>query len=65
MEIKFHDSWGTICDDHWTLREANVVCRSVGYGTAAAATTGAFFGKGVGTVSNIIRCVYFLSFHWP
>lgn len=53
MEIKFHDSWGTICDDHWTLREANVVCRSLGFGTAAGATKAAYFGKGVGRVSNI------------
>lgn len=55
VEIKFHDSWGTICDDHWTLREANVVCRSMGFGTAAGATRTAYFGKGVGKVSNINR----------
>jgi len=52
VEIKFDHSWGTICDDHWTLREANVVCRSMGFGTAAGATTAAYFGKGVGKVSN-------------
>ena len=54
MEVKFHHSWGTICDDHWTLREANVVCRSMGFGTAAGATRAAYFGKGVGKV-NIIN----------
>ena len=53
VEIKFHHSWGTICDDHWTLREANVVCRSMGFGTAAGATRAAYFGKGVGKVNNI------------
>ena len=53
VEIKFHHSWGTICDDHWTLREANVVCRSMGFGTAAGATKAAYFGKGVGKVSDI------------
>jgi len=53
VEIKFHGSWGTICDDHWTLKEANVVCRSMGFGTAAGATRAAYFGKGVGKVSNI------------
>ncbi|XP_020623726.1 lysyl oxidase homolog 2A-like [Orbicella faveolata] len=69
VEIKFHDSWGTICDDHWTLREANVVCRSMGFGTAAGATRAAYFGKGVGKVlldevrckgneKNIIHCYH-------
>lgn len=50
VEIKLRDAWGTICDDHWTLKEANVVCRSLGYGSAAMATTNAYFGRGIGKV---------------
>lgn len=50
VEIKYRNSWGTICDDHWTLREANVVCRSLGYGSAAGATKNAYYGRGVGKV---------------
>ncbi|XP_044167376.1 lysyl oxidase homolog 3A-like [Acropora millepora] len=50
VEIKLRDAWGTICDDHWTLKEANVVCRSLGYGSAAMATTNAYFGRGIGKI---------------
>lgn len=50
VEVKYHGFWGTICDDHWTMREANVVCRSLGYGTAAMATTNAYYGRGMGRI---------------
>lgn len=26
-----NDTWGTICDYHWTKREASVVCSQLGY----------------------------------
>lgn len=50
VELKQRNTWGTICDDHWTLREANTVCRSLGYGSAAMAAKNAFFGRGIGEV---------------
>lgn len=52
VEIKYKQSWGTVCDDHWTLKEAHIVCRSLGFGSAAASTRAAHYGKGVGKVSN-------------
>ena len=60
VEVRLRDSWGTICDDHWTLREANVVCRSLGYGSAAIAAKNAYFGRGIGQVkrSSVERCIF-------
>ncbi|NXK58443.1 MARCO protein, partial [Sylvietta virens] len=39
VEIFHKGSWGTICDDGWTTREAGVVCRMLGFGRAVAAFT--------------------------
>ncbi|KER31960.1 hypothetical protein T265_01894 [Opisthorchis viverrini] len=35
--------WGTVCDDNWTLKEANVVCKMLGYPYALQATTRDYF----------------------
>ncbi|RMC18766.1 hypothetical protein DUI87_04662 [Hirundo rustica rustica] len=36
VEIFHQGSWGTICDDGWTTREASVVCRMLGFNRAVA-----------------------------
>ena len=48
---KYFKVWGTVCDDDWDLLDANVVCRSLGYGTAYEALWGAYFGQGSEEVS--------------
>lgn len=31
LEVCINEAWGTVCSAHWTNREANVACGSLGY----------------------------------
>ncbi|XP_072022532.1 lysyl oxidase homolog 2-like [Amphiura filiformis] len=54
----FYNGWGTVCDDFWTITNAQVVCRQLGlpYDAAQAVRNGAF-GQGSGQIwLNGVRC---------
>uniref|UniRef100_A0A8B9ZFS5 SRCR domain-containing protein n=1 Tax=Anas platyrhynchos TaxID=8839 RepID=A0A8B9ZFS5_ANAPL len=48
VEIWHHGTWGTLCDNAWDMRDAEVVCRQLGCGPAVYALGQAAAGEGTG-----------------
>lgn len=50
--------WGTVCDDQWSIENANVVCNMLGLPQATSAPRGESFGSGSGPIwLDNVNCV--------
>eukprot|EP00057_Strongylocentrotus_purpuratus_P035488 XP_799329.4 PREDICTED: neurotrypsin [Strongylocentrotus purpuratus] len=50
IEVYYQGQWGTVCDNLWTIREASVLCKQLGYTGADELVIAGRFGQGEGDV---------------
>ncbi|NWS68999.1 NETR protein, partial [Crotophaga sulcirostris] len=50
VEVYHDGKWGTICDDQWDDRDAEVVCRQLGLSGKPKALSWAHYGQGSGPI---------------
>ena len=50
VEVFYRGEWGTICDDYWSINDANVACRELGYAFAVRSLQGSQTPDGTGRI---------------
>ena len=65
MEIRYNDSWVTLCDTTWTAEDAKVICRMLGsVEPSVRPLTASHFGESTGNVLMVIILIHLQIFNF-
>lgn len=64
MEVKSGNSWGYLCSDGWTTKEAMVACRQLGLGYSLHAVTVCTAESHVDDTEKVHRDVAYTRASW-
>lgn len=62
LEVKYRGVWGTVCDDDFSNKEAQVFCNSIGF-TGPAVSESTSFSQPFTEIQNFLAEIFFIVCH--